>query len=261
MVANDLIMMGYLPGARLPAWYLANKVTGAWRIPELRVLNAAIDARDPGLLAGLRFECQPSEDGDYVIFSHDYCLPPPPSGASATAVTKFWQTSGSAQLPCTTSTNMCFEVTYDLCADNPIILIGRGVLLNTSDTFWFPLPRSADPNPKLGTKAKGKGKAKAKPTKGWGKREVEWSDGTTITKATPSRNPHPTKKPRGESCTDSAAPLLEPPLGPCTTCAPLQEGGGKATAATPAPIAPPPPISAMCSGCHQQDDPGRCERR
>ncbi|KAJ7802888.1 hypothetical protein B0H14DRAFT_3488020 [Mycena olivaceomarginata] len=78
MAANDLIITGYPPGARLPTLYPANKATGAWRVPELCVLNAAIDARDLGPLAGLRFECRPSEDGDYVIFSHDYRLPPPP---------------------------------------------------------------------------------------------------------------------------------------------------------------------------------------
>ncbi|KAJ7840590.1 hypothetical protein B0H14DRAFT_3457949 [Mycena olivaceomarginata] len=245
MAANDLIITGYPPGARLPALYPANKATGAWRVPGLCVLNAAIDARDLGPLAGLRFERRPSEDGDYVIFSHDYRLPPPPPGASATAVTKFWRTSGGAQLLCTTSTNMSFEVAYDLRADNPVISIGRGVLLNTSDTFRLPLPGSADPKPKLSTKAKGKGKAK--PTKGRGKRKAEWSDGDNNNNNNENdafedeepTSPHPTKKPSGESRTDSAAPPPEPPLEPRTTRAPLQEGGGKATAATPAPIAPP----------------------
>ncbi|KAJ7878776.1 hypothetical protein B0H14DRAFT_2567074 [Mycena olivaceomarginata] len=236
MAANDLIITGYPPGARLPALYPANKATGAWRVPELCVLNAAIDARDLGPLAGLRFECRPSEDVMTTV------CPPPPPGASATAVTKFWRTSSGAQLLCTTSTNMSFEVAYDLRTDNPVISIGRGVLLNTSDTFRLPLPRSADPKPKPSTKAKGKGKAK--PTKGQGKRKAEWSDEDDDDESDAFEDeeptsPHPTKKPRGESCTDSAVPPPEPPLEPRTTCAPLQEGGGKATAATPAPIAPP----------------------
>jgi hypothetical protein len=65
MAANALIITGYPPGARLPTLYPANKATSAWRVPELCVLNAAIDARDLGPLAGLRFECRPSEDGAY----------------------------------------------------------------------------------------------------------------------------------------------------------------------------------------------------
>ncbi|KAJ7790857.1 hypothetical protein B0H14DRAFT_3501167 [Mycena olivaceomarginata] len=53
---HHLIMTGYPCGARLPELYPAGKATGAWRVPELHVLNAAMDARGTEPNAGLQFQ-------------------------------------------------------------------------------------------------------------------------------------------------------------------------------------------------------------
>jgi hypothetical protein len=53
---HHLIITGYPCGARLPELYPAGKATGTWCIPELRVLNTAMDAWGTDPNAGLRFQ-------------------------------------------------------------------------------------------------------------------------------------------------------------------------------------------------------------
>ncbi|KAJ7790858.1 hypothetical protein B0H14DRAFT_3501171 [Mycena olivaceomarginata] len=164
--------------------------------------------------------------------------PPPPTGASADDITRFWCSSGGSQLPCTNGENQSFEIDYDLRSKKRVIIsVGREVTVKTSDLYLEPLAGAATPRaskPVKGNKTK----------KAWTKRKRPASsdeDDDNDVFEPEDEEPtslHPQKRQRTES---PPANTKVPPEVRTTRArsAAVQEGGGNVQP-VPAPVVPRP---------------------
>ncbi|KAJ7352055.1 hypothetical protein DFH08DRAFT_805342 [Mycena albidolilacea] len=105
-------------GVRPPVLMKRGKSISVLTKPELKLLNAALDARDePG--QGLRFMRRAEDDdGDMVLFSHDYSLPSPSGPPDAPAVHKFWRSSLTEPVLCMDADGVVWKTQYDLDLPN-----------------------------------------------------------------------------------------------------------------------------------------------
>ncbi|KAJ7347045.1 hypothetical protein DFH08DRAFT_809795 [Mycena albidolilacea] len=229
----------YLCDARLPELYPAGKVTGAWHVPELCVLNTAMDAWGMDPNAGLRFQQQHYSPRNYVILSHDYRLPTPPTSASVDNIARFWCSSGGSQLPCTNGKNQLFEVDYDLCSKKHVIIsVGREVMVKTSELYLQPLAGGAALCPSKPVKGNKTKKAQTKHKRPVSSDEDDEDDDMFEPEDKEPTSLHPQKR----QCTESPPANTEVPLEVRMTRArsvAVQEGDGNAQP-VPAPVVPRP---------------------
>ncbi|KAJ7360847.1 hypothetical protein DFH08DRAFT_951487 [Mycena albidolilacea] len=227
LAANNSILTNWPADVRLPHLYPKNKALSALRLPEIRSLNEAMDARETAG-QGLRFELmkEPYTTGGYTIFTHDYRNYTPPGPSSAPASVKHWRSSSGAILPCSNGENVAYEVHYDLRNPLPRQIISTGELVTKSTST-----RYAPPAP---PKAKAKAK-KSKSKGGKGKRKAVSEDDDESEQYEPEEeeptSPHLKKKQRPNPSSEFV-PHLEPPPEPAPPItraqsrAPVQEGGG-----------------------------------
>ncbi|KAJ7431752.1 hypothetical protein B0H11DRAFT_2261505 [Mycena galericulata] len=113
LLEKGIRIIGYPANVRLPSEASPMKGSGSWTRGERRWIRTALAARStPG--EGLRYERVVYQPGDrnFVIFSHDYTLPPPPGNPDSAAVRAFWTTSAEP-VHCSAGDNTTWEAVYN----------------------------------------------------------------------------------------------------------------------------------------------------